>query len=172
MAEFKEICKSRHSVRKFKEENIDDKLIDEILEIVQTSPSAGNLQTYEVIVVKDGNIRKELAAAALGQRFIAQAPVVLVFMALPFESFQRYRERGLNLYAIQDATIACTYAMLAAQSLGLSSVWVGAFENEKVSKVLMTDEDRLPMAILPIGYSIQKPEITLRKPLDDIVRRI
>lgn len=121
--------------------------------MIRTAPSAGNLQAYQIYVVKDVQVRKNLAAAALGQTFIAGAPVVLVFMALPQTSAKRYGDRGVSLYAIQDATIACTYAILAA-ALGLSSTWVGAFRENEIQQVLGSGVDELPVALLPLGFGV------------------
>jgi nitroreductase len=147
-------------------------MLEQILEIVQSSPTAGNLQAYEIVIVKDSQARETLSTAALGQKFIAQAPVVLAFMALPLTSGQRYRDRGVKLYSIQDATIACTYAMLAASALGLSSTWVGAFDEDAVKEVLKADTSHVPIALLPIGYAAQQPFSTPRRTLKQIAREI
>ena len=92
----------------------------------------------------------------------------MVFCANPARSAAKYRERGTRLYAIQDATIACAFAMLAATALGLGTVWVGAFDDVAVQKVLGT-RDLLPVAILPIGYAAEEPEPTPRRSLSDLV---
>lgn len=124
IAQFKQLCQNRHSIRSFSREPVSDEAIKQIIEAVQTAPSAGNIQAYEIVVVKDPKVRQQLAKAAFGQKFVSEAPVVLAFVALPVISGQRYGSRGAKLYALQDATIACTYAMLAAAALGLSSTWV------------------------------------------------
>lgn len=172
MNNFKQICLMRHSVRKFSEQPVSDGMIGELLDVVRTAPSAGNLQAYQIYVVKDAQLRKNLAAAALGQTFIANAPVVLAFMALPQTSAKRYGGRGVRLYAIQDATIACTYAMLAATALGLSSTWVGAFREDEVKQILNSSVDHLPVVLLPLGFGMEKPLATPRKPLNQIVREL
>lgn len=168
----RELCSTRHSVRKFSPQPVSDGLINELLEVVRTAPSAGNLQAYQIYVVKDAQVRKNLATAALGQTFIANAPVVLAFMALPHTSAKRYGDRGEKLYAVQDATIASTYAMLAATALGLSSTWVGAFRENEVKQVLDSSVDQLPVVLLPLGFEAEKPFVTPRKPLNEIVREL
>jgi len=170
--QFKELCQNRHSIRSFTEEPVADELIKKILEVIQTAPSAGNLQAYEVVVVKDPQERQKLAKAAFGQGCVTGAPVVLAFVALPVTSGQRYGSRGAQLYSIQDATIACTYATLAATALGLSSVWVGAFQEEEVRPVLKADASHIPVALLPIGYGAEEPLLTPRRSLEDIARSI
>ena len=112
-----------------------------------------------------------LAHAALYQFLIAQAPVVLVFCANQARSAAKYRKRGARLYAIQDAMIACAFAMLAATALGLSTVWVGDFDDAAVQRVLGCP-DLLPVAILPIGYPAEEPEPTPRRSLIDRVHEV
>jgi nitroreductase len=129
------------------------------------------LQAYEIFLVRDERKKEALADAALGQEFVAEAPVVLVFCANPSRSARRYGSRGRDLYSIQDATIACTFAMLAATSLGLGSCWVGAFDDEEVKRILGI-KDLKPIAILPIGYPAQRPFPTSRRSLKDLVHEI
>ena len=159
--EFQELCRNRHSVRKFTTDPVTDDQIERLLNIVQLAPSAGNLQAYEIVVVKDEELRKQLAEASWGQNFIMEAPVSLVFNALPSVSSVRYKGRGEKLYSIQDATIACTYAMLAATSLGLASVWVGAYDDDRVNQIVNAADDAIPAAILTVGY---QADIVLPKP--------
>jgi len=92
-----------------------------------------------------------------------------VFIAYPERSSRKYGRRGSELYCIQDAAIATTYAMLAATSLGLSSTWVGAFDESGAAKAIGTTERKRPVAILPVGYAAESPENTRRKPVGDIV---
>lgn len=146
------VFKNRHSVRSFSAKEIKEKDLKEILEAAESAPSAGNLKARKIIVVKDLELKKKLAEAALNQDFVAEAPVVLVFFALPSVSASRYGERGRGLYSIQDATIATSFAWLQAVMLGIDGCWVGAFDEEEVREILKAKEDEKPIAILPLGY--------------------
>jgi nitroreductase len=73
------------------------------------------------------------------------------------------------LYTVQDATIACTVAMLAATAVNLASVWVGAFHTDAVQEIINAPPGIVPVAILPIGYTAESPRLTLRRELADIV---
>jgi nitroreductase len=73
------------------------------------------------------------------------------------------------LYCLQDATIACTFAHLAAVALGLASVWVGAFDDEGVRQAIGVGDNLLPVAILSIGYPGEQPKSTSRRSLSDLV---
>jgi len=142
------------------------------LEAANHAPSAGNLQAYEIYSVSHRTALESLVRAALGQEFIAQAPVALVFCANPARSVRRYGKRGASLYCIQDATIACAYAQLAATALGLASVWGGAFDDDAVREAIGVGQDLLPVAILPIGYAGQDARATPRRSLANLVHNI
>lgn len=164
-----EVFNRRCSIRAYSPTDIPDEILMRILEAANSAPSAGNLQAYEIVVVKDATRKKQLAHAAYGQTFIAQAPVVLVFVQNPKRSATRYGQRGIELYSLQDATIACTHAHLAATALGLGSCWIGAFNDDAVARAINAPKDMRPVAILPIGYPAEQPWKTPRRSLDDIV---
>lgn len=148
-----EVFKKRHSVRSFQDKAIADEKLKEILEAAHSAPSAGNLKAREIVVVKNKETKDKLAVAAFNQDFIAKAPIVLVFFAVPSRSAQKYGRRGSELYAIQDATIAASFAWLQAVMLDLSCCWVGAFDEEKVKEILDAKNEWRPIAVLPLGYS-------------------
>ncbi len=161
------MIKRRRSVRAFAAEAVEAEKVAQVLAAANSAPSAGNVQGYEIFRVTREQERAALARAA-GQFFLAQAPVVLVFCANPERSAARYQERGARLYAIQDATIACAFAMLAATALGLGTVWVGAFDDAAVERILGC-HDLLPVAMLPVGYPAEEPESSPRRALADLV---
>lgn len=164
------MVKSRRSVRAYKAEPVEEEKLLRILEAAMKAPSAGNLQAYKAIIVRDEAKKKGLVQAALYQEFIAQAPVVLAFFAHPEVSAVKYNQRGEELYSVQDATIACAYAQLAATALGLGTVWVGAFDDQAVAQVLGADREWRPIALLPIGYSDESPPPTTRRSLGEVVQ--
>ena len=129
---FFQLIEKRRSVRKFQKKPISDEQLRRILEAANSAPSAGDLQAYLIVVVRDKETKEKLVRAALGQEFIAEAPVSLIFCADKKRSGARYGQRGRDLYSIQDATIACTYAQLAAAELERGRVWVGDFLEEQV----------------------------------------
>jgi nitroreductase len=114
----------------------------------------------------DEKIKDRMVLAARDQVFISQAPLVLVFCANPSRSVERYGERS-QLFSVQDATIAAAYAQLTIHALGLLTVWIGAFDENKVSEILHLPQGQRPIAILPIGYENEKPkEKTTRGPMN------
>ncbi len=167
--EFEDVLKKRQSIREFQDKEVPEEMINKILEMANLAPSAGNLQALKVVIVKDANMRNKLSEAALDQSSVAEALVDLVICAVPEESAVRYEDRGRELYSIQDATIFAAYLQLAATSLGLSSVWVGAFDEGEVRKVLQLEENIRPVAIIPLGYPAEKPVRKERKSLKEII---
>lgn len=169
--EFSELVKVRRSVRAFQSRPVEGDKIQKILERTVLAPSAGNLQAYQIYQVTSPRVRAALARAA-DQSFIAEAPVALVFFANPGRSARKYGARGRELYALQDATIAATYAMLAVTDLGLATVWVGAFDDTGVTAAVGAPGDWVPVAILPIGYAAEVPAATTRRPLSEVVHAL
>ncbi|MGD0173732.1 MAG: nitroreductase family protein [Anaerolineales bacterium] len=170
--EFFEVVRTRRSIRVFDGRPVEEEKIRAILEAANAAPSAGNLQAYEIYLVKDPIARERLASMPPRMEFFSVVPLVLVFCANPARSEVRYAERGKKLYALQDATIACTHAMLAATALGLASVWVGAFREREVSTALNLPEALTPVALLPVGYPLETVESRTRRPLNEIVHPV
>jgi nitroreductase len=170
--EFSELIQQRKSVRSFLDQPISPDILEQILKAANLAPSAGNLQAFEIFITTSSEKKAQLTQAALDQEFIHEAPVVLVFCTNSSRSEWKYKQRAVNLYAVQDATIACTYAMLAATNLGLGCVWVGAFNDEKVAEALGNPPGLRPVAMLPVGYPARNPNPRPRRPLEDLVHTI
>lgn len=149
--------KERRSVRDFQKKKIPDELLDKLMEALIWAPSAGNLQARKFYFVKNEKMRKMLAAAALGQNFIAEAPLVIVGCADSRISL-KYGDRGVYLYSVQDVALSIMCMMLVAHEHGLGSVWVGAFREEGVFEILDLPEYLRPVAIVPVGYPSKVPD--------------
>ena len=148
--------KGRRSVRRFKGAEIEPEKIEALKDALIWAPSAGNLQSRRFYFIYNAEVKKKLVDAALGQRFILQAPLVVVGCAdLAIGDY--YRERGMYLYCIQDVACSIQNMMLAAFGIGLGSVWVGAFEEDDVAKALNLPGHLRPLAIVPVGYPEQTP---------------
>lgn len=172
LVDFFDILEKRKSIRAFLGKDVEKEKIAELLDAINSAPSAGNLQAYKIVVVKTQKTKEALAAAALGQGFIGEAPVVLVFLADAARASSKYGNRGASLYAVQDATIAAAYAQLAATALELGSVWVGAFNESAVAKLVGAEEWQRPVAIIPLGYPAEQPEHHGRRESSEMVREI
>ncbi len=148
---------NRRSIREFKKDPVDDKLIGVMLSMATQAPSAGNVQDWEFIVVKDEDVKKKLADAALKQRFIAKAPVVIVVCSDLKRISLKYAERGERMYALQDTSFAIMNMLLSAHALGLGACVVASFDEEEVRRILIMPETSRPVAIIPVGYPNEEP---------------
>ena len=170
MWDFFTTVRHRHSVRKYQPDMpVETEKLHAILEMACAAPSAGDLQAYRIVVVRDPAERQALAGAASAQTFIAEAPVCLVFCADPARSAQAFGERGARLYALQDATIAAAYAQLAIVAAGMASTWIGYFDEAQVRAVLGLEPGLVPLAMLSLGYPAELPEPSTRRRLDEVV---
>ncbi len=170
--DFFNVLERRHSIRNFTSKPVEREKLDRIVAAANAAPSAANLQAYEIFVVTQVRHRVALAKAACAQGVVLTAPVSLVFCANPARNDERFGERGRALFSIQDATIACAYAQLAATAQDMGSVWVGSFEPDAVRDVVGASEELEPVSILTLGYTEGEPEIKERRPLDDLVHTI
>jgi len=169
--EFNQLLSARHSCREFSSKSVDPNTLGLILKASGSAPSAGNLQSYKIYLVRTQEIKEGIMNASYDQHFLAQVPALLVFCA-DTNTEGKYGERGASLYSVQDATIAAAYAQLAATDLGLSSVWVGAFDPLEVSRLVNALSYEVPVAIIAVGYSDSEPEATPRKLLDELVKEV
>ncbi|KAF5050387.1 FMN reductase [anaerobic digester metagenome] len=167
-SEFFGFLSNRTSIRSYTGEEIAAETLAYILSCASTAPSAGNLESWDVVLVTDPDRRSQLAEAALDQPHVAQAPAVLVVCANYVRSMSRYGDRGI-LYALCDASIAATYMMLAAHASGLGSCWTGAFDDDEVRSVLDLPQHIRPVVLLAVGLGEQTSGLTTRLPIEEHV---
>jgi len=169
-SDFFGFLESRSSVREYDDEPPGTDDVDYILRCASTAPSAGNLEAWDVVVVTEEETRAALAEAAFSQKHVEQAPVIFVVCANYVRSMSRYGERGI-LYGLEDATIACTYMMLAAHARQLHSCWTGAFDEEEVRKILGLPQHVRPVALLAVGRGQAPVALTERLPVAEHIHR-
>jgi nitroreductase len=164
-----EAIKGRRSIRAFRSMEVSQETIEKIIDAAQWAPSAGNIQSWEFIIVRKPEVKRALAEAALDQTFIEEAPVVIVVCANENRSSQGYGVRGKTLYCIQDTAAAIQNIHLVAYSLGLGTCWIGAFREEEAREILKTPSGVRPVAIVPVGYPDESPPPQSRRPISQIV---
>ncbi|RRQ29535.1 NADPH-dependent oxidoreductase [Rhodococcus sp. Eu-32] len=155
-----------HSVRNFSPEPIDTATLETIAAAAQSAPTSSNLQAWSVVAVRETARKSRLASLAGDQGFIAQAPVFLVFVA-DLGRARRLAERHdvplggadyleSTLLGFIDAALAAQNAVVAAESLGLGTVYVGAVRNNPEA---ISDELGLPPGAFPVfGLAIGRPD--------------
>ena len=149
---FEDVMRGRRSIRRYKDKDIPRSVIGEILDIAKHAPSSGNLQNWRFIVVKDPEMREELAQASMEQYWMVEAPVHIVICNEYQKVKDHYAEMG-KMYSIQNCATVAYAITLAAHDLGIGSCWVGAFDNEKVQRLLAIPDNVDPEIIITLGYS-------------------
>ena len=175
-----EAIKTRRSIRRFLGRPVEDEKLKTILEAVRMAPSWANFQCWRFIVVKDRAIKEKISDLSYVESFfapigykvnpskkgLAEAPVVIVACADPSQSGVLWDQH----YYMTDVGIAAQNLMLAARSLGLGTVFVGVFDEEKLRNLLNIPSNIRIVGLFPIGYpQEEKKEVPSRKPLNEIV---
>ncbi len=175
-----EAIKTRRSIRRYKATPVDDKTLQLVLEAARWAPSWKNTQCWRFIVVRDSNIKAELAQA-LGKvsdapnpstDAIRNAPVVIVACAelgkSGYDKGELATDKGDYWYMF-DVALAMQNLALAAHSLGLGTVHIGLFDAKKVASILGVPPGFCVVAITPLGYPDQEPKTSPRRELSQTV---
>jgi len=180
-----ELIEERRSIRVFLQREVEKEVVDELKRLTLRAPSAGNMELYSIIEVKNAEVKAELADICDSQLMITKAPLVWVFLA-DNHKWERYfslsesdektgiklRQTGLGdmHLCMQDAIIAAHNAAIAAEALGLGSCYIGdVIENyERLQKLLCLPAHAIPAAMLIMGYpaSGKERKKTPRPPVD------
>ena len=165
---------ARKSVRAFTGEKIAPELKREILLAATQAPTAGNQQMYTIIDVTDEALKQRLAVTCDNQPFIAKADMILIFCADFRKWYDAFQEAGCEprkpgvgdlLLACSDTNIAAQNAVVAAESLGIGSCYIGdVMENCEIHRELLhLPEYVFPAAMLVFGYPTQQ-QVEREKP--------
>jgi len=161
--ELQEAIKGRRSIRNFKKQNISEETITQLIEAASHAPSAGNIQPWHFIIVRNPTTKKKLAESALNQQHVEQAPVVIVVCADEKRSSMGYGTRGRTLYCLQDTAAATQNILLTAYSLGLGTCWIGAFNEDEAREAVNAPEGVRAVAMIPVGIPDENPRQRARK---------
>lgn len=166
------LLNDRTSLRKYADKLIIPEDLQHILEGAMRAPTAGNMMTYSIIVIKDNEKKQILSRSCDNQPFIAESPLVLIFVADYQKWFDYYRLNDVKEYcrknnlkftapseaslflAIGDALIAAQNAVVAAEAIGVGSCYIGDImeQYEFHKKLLKLPEFAFPVAMLCLGY--------------------
>jgi nitroreductase len=160
---------SRRSQRKFENKLVEDWKVEMIFAAADTAPTAGGFQGFEIYNIKNQEIKLKLVETANKQPYV-NAPVVLVFCMNPDRIKMNFPPDILKKFSLQDSTLAAAYAQLAAHALGLSSIWIGMIDEQKIMSTLGTGY--IPASILCLGYPQKilqpKPKRSLRELIHEV----
>ena len=162
-----DVLKKRRSIRNY--DNKKKVSLNDVAEIIYAgtlAPSAGNLQSWNFIIVQDEEMKQKLVEASLNESWMLSAPVFIVVCARTKMPKLHYGKRGEMLYVIQDCAACVENMLLKATELKISSCWVGAFEENTINNLLSLPPDVRPQAIITLGYSHEEKEMPKRYHLD------
>ena len=177
-----ELAKSHRSIRSYKSQKIDDSLLNDILLAGLRSSSAGNMQTWSVIVTRDEERRQKLFELHRWQKFVLEAPVLLTFCADVFRMREWIRVNNSKqsfddflgfLTGTVDAIIAAQTIALAAESVGLGICYLGTtwWAADQIIEMMEIPKGVIPVTSLTVGYPAETPALRDRLPLELIVHQ-
>ena len=168
--EFEQVIKERFSVRKFKDQPIEEEKLSKILKAGLIAPTAKNIQPQRIYVLKSEAALEKIRSLTV---CAFNAPVVLLVAYDLAEEWNNPLEPGITS-GKQDASIAATQMMLAAWNQGIASCWVGYFPNTAVAEAFDLPENIEPMMLLPLGYADDNakpaPGHLNKRPVEEIIR--
>ena len=148
--ELKEALLKRRSIRKFKEIEISNEIIEELLHAAMSGPSACNKTPWEFYVITNKVKLDELSKCSLFSRF--RAPLVIVVCG----NLEKALPKSMASYWIQDCSAATQNILLRVTDMGLGAVWCGAHPQERVvsniKNVLNLSDEIIPLNMIYIGY--------------------
>ena len=167
---------NRKSTRAFEEREIEKDVKAKILEATLRAPTAGNMMLYSILDITDQSIKDKLVKTCDDQPFIARAPMVWIFLAdyqrwydyfihsgvealcAEREIAMRKPEEGDLFLACSDALIAAQNAVVAAESFGIGSCYIGdIMENYEIhQEIFKLPPHAFPIAMLVFGYPTQQ----------------
>lgn len=186
MNETLKLLNNRISLRRYKDEPISKEHLDQIFHSTMRAPTAGNMMLYSILAIKDKEKIKKLSETCDNQPFIAKAPLVLIFLAdmqrwtdylqhCDIKGFCKEKEMEYNepnnadlFLSISDTMIAAQNTVIAGESLGIGSCYIGdIMENYEIHKEMFDLPDKVfPIGMLCLGYYPEKMKKTLRPRFD------
>lgn len=175
-------AKNRRTIRKYKDQDIDPNLLNDLLNTACRASTCGNMQLYSIIITRDKKMKEQLSPAHFNQPMIKNTPVVLTFCA-DFNRFsewckQRKAKPGYNNFqsfmnaAMDTLIVAQTFCMLAEEKgLGICYLGTTTYNPQLIIKTLELPELVFPITTITVGYPDEYPAQVDRLPLKAIVHQ-
>lgn len=170
------------TIRKYTDEDIPDELLSKILVAGCRASTTGNMQVYSIVVNRDPEMKKQLAACHFNQPMVEKAPVVLTFCA-DFNRFNLWCRKNqadpgydnfLSFFtAAIDALLVAQNVCIAAESEGLGICYLGTttYLAQKIIDLLQLPVGVVPVTTVTIGWPAEQPPLVDRLPLDAVVHQ-
>lgn len=167
---------NHRTIREFTDEKISSQTLNQLLEVANSTASSNHLQSFSIIRVVDENLKKEISDIA-NQKYLARVPELLIFIVDQYRNHQIGLEQGQQLEATSDmnsftqgftdACLAAQNVVVAAESLGLGTVFFGSILNDvpKLVELLQLPQLTFPVVGVGIGFANQSPQLKPRLPI-------
>ena len=178
-----DLMMKRRSARNFKDQEIPEHIIEELLDAANNAPSGGNIQPISIILVREAERRKELAEMVGDQPWVKNAPLSMIF-CIDFFRIKKWAsmfeadfkgEKALSHFLIAYADLMCSAqnVVILAEDYGLGSVYIGTILDaiDKARKYFTIPEYVLPLMVLSIGYPKSVPKNVPKLKRDVIAHR-
>lgn len=170
---------SHVSIRKYTDQPLDDASLQRILDAARRAPTSSNTQTYSIVVVRDPERKRQIAALVGNQKHVETCAVFMAFVA-DLSRLKRANalhhadlpvNNELSMVAIVDASLVGMAAQVAAESLGLGTVMIGGARNqpEELAQLLNLPEGAFVVYGMCIGYPAERPAQKPRLPEAEVV---
>jgi nitroreductase len=173
--ELMEAIQGRRSIRRYKTDPVPDDMLEKVLEAVRWAPSWANTQCWEIIVVREHGIKREvvetLSLGNAAREAIIQAPLLLVLIGIKGRAGFRKGEASTDKgdWYMFDCGLATQSLCLAAHAQGLGTVIVGAFDAAKAAAILQVPQGKAVVTMTPLGFPEKIPSPPKRKEIAEFV---
>jgi nitroreductase len=170
---------NRRSIRKYKNLEVEETKMHQLLESARLAPSGNNTQPWHFIVIDDRTLISRIAEAANGQKWINTAPVIIACIAdigtRINDTLDLHLNENSELFElkqiIRDTAIAVEHIVLEAVHQGLGTCWVSWYKQEDLRPILGIPEDKFVVTVLTVGYPDENPKLRPRKDISRIYHR-
>jgi nitroreductase len=172
-----DIIRTRRSIRRFSDQQVSEETLTELFEAARYSPSWGNLQCWELVVVKNGEDKKRLAGILSAKNpatlCTEAAPVLIAVCGDPQRSgfYKGVQVTRYGHWFLFDLGIITQTLCLKAWELGLGSVIVGSFDHKVAEEILQVPAGKELVAIICLGYPDQEPAAPKRREISGFVHK-
>ncbi|MCP3966259.1 MAG: nitroreductase [Lentisphaerae bacterium] len=171
---FYDVISNRRSVRSYKSDSISDDILNRIAEAVNCAPSACNLQPWRFEIILNTELRTKITecCACFGNEWMQYdaAPAIVVVIGDKEKCWKRPDEKTPIVEV--DAAIAMDHFVLAAAAEELGTCWICAYQMDWLNHILGIEENEYAVALSTLGYPVEHPKKSMRKPLDDVFKII
>jgi nitroreductase len=168
----KNAIEKRRSIRKYKDKDVPEYLIKQVIDAARLAPSGNNAQPSRYFIIKDDETKKMLKKNKIFmQGFVYEAPVTIVCCADPhaYKKSVTGFDMTNDTRAIRDLSIAASFLVLRATELGLGTCFVGWVDKEKIKDVLNIPKEYIVPYVITLGYPDEKPAKRPRKNIKEIL---